>query len=220
MRRPTPLPGRSDAVFAFVNLDRSNTQAGNYNVNITQNGSNLFGIDSTAFTTFATSRPTLGSIQINEMSGYGTAMRASKGSTILQNGVFVSLNPLPPNDQAWNTAPYETQYLKLYDISAPNTPAPSPQVINVYSYALGTSVTFNWSADPNTFPSYTVTVTVNAATFTVVTSATSYTYTGSFGDVVSITVKQPTRIPQPRAERAALRLLPCLILPPTPTVTE
>src|SRR5258708_15041665 len=33
-----------DVVFAFANLDRNNNQQGNFNVNIAQNGSNLFGI--------------------------------------------------------------------------------------------------------------------------------------------------------------------------------
>ena len=37
-------PNFNDVVFAFVNLDRNNPQVGVFNVNITQNGSNLFGI--------------------------------------------------------------------------------------------------------------------------------------------------------------------------------
>ena len=30
----------------FVNLDRNNTQQGNFDVNVSQNGANLFGIQS------------------------------------------------------------------------------------------------------------------------------------------------------------------------------
>ena len=37
-------PNFNDVVFAFVNLDRNDPQAGVFDVNITQNGSNLFGI--------------------------------------------------------------------------------------------------------------------------------------------------------------------------------
>ena len=38
-------PGVSDVVLGFVNLDRNNTQAGNYNVNVSLDGTNnLFGI--------------------------------------------------------------------------------------------------------------------------------------------------------------------------------
>src|SRR5205085_923747 len=43
---PNGSPATSDVVFAFMNLDRSNDQQGNFDVNITQNGSNLFGIKS------------------------------------------------------------------------------------------------------------------------------------------------------------------------------
>src|SRR5205085_2643340 len=39
-------PNQSDVVFAFATLDRNNVQAGNFNINITNNGVNLFGIKS------------------------------------------------------------------------------------------------------------------------------------------------------------------------------
>jgi len=39
-------PNFNDVVFAFTTLDRNNTQTGNFNVNLTQNGANLFGIKS------------------------------------------------------------------------------------------------------------------------------------------------------------------------------
>ena len=39
-------PNFNDVVFAFTTLDRNNTQSGTFNVNITQGGSNLFGIKS------------------------------------------------------------------------------------------------------------------------------------------------------------------------------
>ena len=37
-------PALNDVVFGFMNLDRNNDQTGNFNVNITQNSANLFGI--------------------------------------------------------------------------------------------------------------------------------------------------------------------------------
>jgi hypothetical protein len=178
-------PGKSDVEFAFVNLDRSNAQSGNYNVNITQNGSNLFGINATR------------TYNVKNIAAYNPSHRNDwlwgangiSGSTILSGGVFVSLNPVPSTNAAWTSNPYEAQFVKLYDISAPNTPSPSPQISNAYGYAIGNSVTFNWSADPNLNPSYTVTVTVNGgAPFTVTTTGTSYTYTGNYGDQVTITV--------------------------------
>ena len=37
-------PALTDVVFGFMNLDRNNDQTGNFDVNITQNSANLFGI--------------------------------------------------------------------------------------------------------------------------------------------------------------------------------
>ena len=42
--QPNGSPNFYDVVFAFANLDRNNSQQGFFNVNITQNGANLFGI--------------------------------------------------------------------------------------------------------------------------------------------------------------------------------
>jgi len=183
-------PGQSDVVFAFVNLDRSNTQAGNFDVNVTQSGSNLFGINSSRTYNARNISAYTGSNPNRRNDWLWNGNNGFTGSTVLSNGVFVSLNPVPGTVAAWSTAPFEAQYLKVYDISAPNTPAPSPQVTNSYSYALGNTITFSWSADPNVNPSYTVTLTVNGVTQSPFnTTATSYTYTGNFGDVVSIVVK-------------------------------
>ncbi len=183
-------PGQADVVFAFVNLDRSNTQSGNFDVNVSQNGSNLFGINSSRTYNVRNISAYTGSDPNRRNTWLWNGNNGFTGSTVLNGGVFVSLNPVPSTTGGWATAPFETQYLKVYDISAPNTPAPSPQVTNTYSYALGNTITFSWSADPNVNPSYMVTVTVNGGTpFTITTTATSYTYTGNFGDVVSIVVK-------------------------------
>ena len=57
--------------------------------------------------------------------------------------MYVSLNPVPSSTGAWATAPFEAQYLKLYDVTPPPTDAaPTP----AKAYALGNSATFNWSA--------------------------------------------------------------------------
>ena len=183
-------PGQSDVVFAFVNLDRSNTQSGNFDVNVTQSGSNLFGINSSRTYNVRNIAAYTGSDPNRRNTWLWNGNNGFTGSTVLSNGVFVSLNPVPGTDAAWGTAPFEPQYLKVYDISAPNTPAPGPQITNSYSYALGNSITFSWNADPNVNPSYMVTITVNGGTpFTITTTGTSYIYTGNFGDVVSVVVK-------------------------------
>ena len=67
---------------------------------------------------------------------------------MLANGIFVSLNSVPGTDGGWTNAPFEPQYLKLYDVTPPAAPGapgtPKP-------YALGASVTFSWPAlaDPD-----------------------------------------------------------------------
>jgi hypothetical protein len=139
--QPNGSPNLYDVVFAFANLDRNNQQQGSFNVNITQNGANLFGIKAgrtynvrniAAYTSYDPNR------RNNWLWGGGVA-----GSNVLANGVFVALNPVPTSDSAWTNAPFEAQYLKLYDVTPPATPAapsaPKP-------YAIGTSATFGWPA--------------------------------------------------------------------------
>ncbi len=50
---------------------------------------------------------------------------------------------MPTTNAGWTTAPFEAQYLKLYDV----TPPPADTVpASAKGYALGNSATFNWSA--------------------------------------------------------------------------
>lgn len=136
-------PNQADVVFAFANLDRDNNHSGTFNVNITQNGANLFGIKSNR------------TYNVKNIAAY-TAIDPNRrnvwlwgsgitGTNLLANGVFVSLNKVPANDPTWATAPFEAQYLKLYDITPPPTPStPSASVVV-------TNATFSWTAvvDPD-----------------------------------------------------------------------
>ncbi len=134
-------PNFNDVVFAFVNLDRNDTQQGNFNVNITQSGFNLFGIQANRIYNV---KNIAAYIQID-----GTRRNqwlipgGISGSNLLNNGLYVSLNPVPTADAAWATAPFEAQYLKLYDVTAP--PAPGVPA-TPKAYAIGNSVTFSWIA--------------------------------------------------------------------------
>jgi len=135
-------PNFYDVVFAFANLDRNNPQQGNFNVNITQGSGNLFGIQPgrtynirniAAYTAYDPNR--------RNYWLWGNGGMA--GSNILGNGIFVSLNPVPGADSAWTNAPFEPQYLKLYDVTPPAAPgAPGTPK----AYAIGTNVTFTWPA--------------------------------------------------------------------------
>jgi glycosidase len=184
-------PNSSDVVFAFATLDRNNPQAGNFNVNITQGGSNLFGI-----------KP--GRIyNVKNISAY-TAIDGDRrnywqwgggiaGSNVLANGVFVSLNPVPATSGGWASNPFEAQYLKLYDVTPP--PATStPGIGSTDSYVFGSTVSFNWAAVTDSeggVSGYHVLVgtTPGGADVTnVIVSGTSLTVTGSFGAHLYATV--------------------------------
>lgn len=134
-------PGISDVVFDFVNLDRNNIQAGNFNVNITQNGSNLFGIQRgrlynvrniAAYTATDSTRRNTFLIPGN-----------ATGDSLLDKGFYAALNKVPTTDAGWSSAPFEAQYLKLYDVTPP--PADSAPT-SAKGYGLGNTVTFNWPA--------------------------------------------------------------------------
>jgi hypothetical protein len=63
------------------------------------------------------------------------------GSNLLADGVSVSLNSVPTTSVGWTNAPYEAQYLKLYDVTQPATLAAPTTTA---SYVIGNSVTFTW----------------------------------------------------------------------------
>src|SRR5262249_49060323 len=94
-------PNFYDVVFAFANLDRNNNQQGNFNVNITQNGSNLFGIK--AGRTY----------NIRNIAAYTSIDPARRsnwlipgnisGATLLGGGLFILLKKVPTADAVWAT---------------------------------------------------------------------------------------------------------------------
>ena len=134
-------PNLNDVVFAFVNLDRNNNQQGNFNVNITQNGANLFGIQSNRTYNVKNIAAYLGvdNTRRNQFLISGNV----SGTNLLNNGLFVLMKSVPSSNAGWATDPFEAQYLKLYDVTPPPTPgAPT----TTKPYAIGASATFNWAA--------------------------------------------------------------------------
>ena len=112
---------------------------------------------------------------------------------MLANGIYVALNPVPSSDAGWTNAPFEAQYLKLYDVTPP--PAPSaPGIGSTNNYVFGNSVTFSWSAVSDAeggVSGYHVLVgtTPGSSDVTNATvSGTSLTVTGNFGAHLYATV--------------------------------
>jgi hypothetical protein len=144
--QPNTSPNFSDVVFAFANLRTENGNSDTFNVNVTESGSNLFGIKSVRSYNVKNIAAYIGPAG----QGYDQTRRSVwqwgtpvSGSTLLASGLFVGLNGVPATNTAWLTAPFEAQYLKLYDVTPPPVPG-TPATIK--AYAIGTQATFSWSA--------------------------------------------------------------------------
>jgi hypothetical protein len=189
---PNASPNFGDVVFGFVNLDRGANQSGFFDVNITQNGSNLFGVE--AGRTY----------NVKNIAAY-TAQDATRddvwlwgagrtGSDVLSTGVFAGLKRVPVSNGEWTTDPYEAQFLKLYDVTPPplgGTPG-TPK-----TYSLGPAVTFSWSpaSDPiGGIAGYRVTISTQpngagTVLFDGIVSAPEKAITGTPGETLYATVK-------------------------------
>jgi hypothetical protein len=193
---PNGSPATSDVVFAFMNLTRDTDEQGNFDVSAVQNNANLFGIKSSR------------TYDVKNIAAYTGAdpnrrnvfLNRQTGSQLLSNGLFVQLNKVPtldssndPSQPAWNQRPFEAQYLKMYDVTAPVNAPGSAAPPNSYSYALGTNATISWAAaqpdSEGVVPSYKVLVTINGVTSTYYTSTNSLTFTGAIGQVASVIVQ-------------------------------
>ena len=191
-------PNFSDSVLCFVNLDRNaNPQtvgANKFNVNIDTdaNGVNDFGIKPARRYNVKNIAAYLGT----DPTRRDTFLIPGGilGSDLLAQGLYVALNRVPTTDAAWATAPYEAQYLKLYDVTppptagAPGTPKP---------YAIGTQVTFSWTAasDPEGgISGYRVVISTlpngaGTVLFDGNVTGASKTVTAAFGQTLYATVK-------------------------------
>lgn len=147
-------PNNSDVVLAFVNLDRNATPAtigtNKFNVNIDtdSNGVNDFGIKPGRTYNLKNIAAYLGT-DPNRRNTFLIPGGIS-GSDLLSQGLFVSLNRVPLADGDWATAPYEAQYLKVYDITPPPAPGAPLAGLSLFGTVIGSQVTFTWSpaSDP------------------------------------------------------------------------
>jgi len=197
---PGASPAISDVVFAFVNLRTDDSPADTFEVNIDDgSGNNLFGIKSArlynvkniaAYTKIDGTRRNTWLWDDSETSGF----ESRTGLDILDDGLFVELNSLPADQAEWTSAPYEVQYLKLYDVTAPTITPGTPIMPNNHDYEIGTQATFDWADVPadseGIVPYYEVTVIINSGQQnTFLTQDSQFTVTASVGQQVSIGVR-------------------------------
>lgn len=112
-------PSSRDTVFAFVNLavgaDSATPNRVGFDVDIKAGEQNVFGI-----------RPehTYNVINIAALDPRRRNRclwdAGRSGDDILQNGMSVTMNRVPADEEGWGVAPYEALYLKLIDVTSSN----------------------------------------------------------------------------------------------------
>ncbi len=143
-------PNLSDVVLAFVNLDRNaspatvGTNKFSLNIDTDSNGVNDFGIKPARQYNVKNIAAYLGT-DPNRRNTFLIPGGVS-GSDLISQGLYVAMNRVPVTDGAWATAPYEAQYLKLYDVTAPPAGATPQPDLTAFGTVLGNQVTFTWPA--------------------------------------------------------------------------
>lgn len=187
-------PGSSDVVFAFANTNRDLSPSGNFRVNqdVDANGANDYGLKGSR--TYNIRNIAAYTAQDPARRTYWLWGPGRSGSDILNNGIFVSMNRVPTSDSAWATAPFEAQYLKLYDVTPPSAAPGAATPPNAYGYAIGNnSVTLTWTpvaAEEGVQPTYKVTYSFNNGPATVIyTSTNSQVFAANPGATLTVTVQ-------------------------------
>jgi len=182
-------PALTDVVFGFMSLDRNNDQTGNFDVNITQNSANLFGIKR-GRTYDVRNIAAYTGVDPNRRNYF---LNRKTGDLLLDGGLFVGMKKVPSADANWATAPFEAQYLKLYDVTAPTGTPGTANPANVYAYVVGNSATLSWSPAPpdgeGIVPWYKVSVTINGNTTVYLTGSTTLSFAVTPGQTLLVTVQ-------------------------------
>ncbi|GHC00003.1 hypothetical protein [Cerasicoccus arenae] len=179
-------PAYSDVVLGFVNVDRNNTHSDNFKVPTALAA--LLGLqDDRTYNVKNIAAYTAQQADRRELWQWGSGIT---GADLKASGFFVQLNKVPTDNPTWSTAPYEAQYLKVYDVTPP--PAPTQPVVSTgKTYVIGNQVIFAWSDSPtntadDNVTSYKLVIKRVGSDETVydqnVGDVTEYEYTGSYGD--------------------------------------
>lgn len=138
--------GRQDVVLGFINLDRDNPRGNAFGIPAGLGG--LLGLQAGRSYNVKNIAAYIGREgELEERLGWLWPDDRT-GGDILTNGVTVFLNAVPSTEEAWATVPYEAQYLRVYDVTAPPPVAGTPEVA---PFTVDGSVNVSWSAveDPD-----------------------------------------------------------------------
>jgi len=138
----TPL-SQQEVVLGFFSLDRNNAQANTFG--ISAEVANLLGIQNGR--TYNAKNIAAYEGRTGELKGRRNQWLWGSGfsrTQILSDGIYVSLNPVPRTEAAWATAPFEAQYLRIYDVTAPTSTISSVSGENPFPYSIGNRATFSW----------------------------------------------------------------------------
>jgi len=195
-------PASSDVVLAFSNVDRNNDQSDNFRIPVGL--APLLGLQDSRIYNAKNiaayiAQDSTRRDQLLWDSGISGADLKSGGFTVFMKKVPTTAdNPATTETNealdAWANAPYEAQYLKLYDITAPTTTPATPVMPNNYNYEIGTGATFDWADVPadseGIVPYYEVTVIINSGEpNTFITQDSEFTAMSEVGTQVSISVR-------------------------------
>jgi hypothetical protein len=194
-------PATADVVLAFSNLDRNNNQSDNFTIPALL--ASFLGLeDGRVYNTKNLAAYTAQDSTRRDQWLWGAGYTKAQ---LQDNGFFVELNrvpttadnPVTPENealQAWASAPYEAQYLKVFDVTAPTATPATPVMPNNHDYEIGTDATFDWADVPadseGIVPHYEVTVIINSGSpTTYITTDSQFTVIAEVGNQVSISVR-------------------------------
>ena len=183
-------PVTTDVVLAFANLDRNNDQSDNFKIPAAL--STLLGLKDGR------------NYNVRNLAAY-TAQDSTRRDALLwpldytktqleTDGFFVGMKKVPTTVGGWSTAPYEAQYLKVYDVTAPAATPATPVMPNNHDYEIGTDAIFDWAdvaADSEGIvPHYEVTVIINSGQpTTYIIQDSEFTVIAEVGQQVSVSVR-------------------------------
>ena len=163
---PGAPPAAQDVVLCFANLNRNATPSSGYTIPaplaslIGLKNSRLYNVKN-----LAAFHPAQRNNFLWPANGY-------TGTQLTSTGFSVTLNAVPTSDDAWSTAPFEAQYLKLLDVTPPPAPGKPSSPL---PYVLGNTADFSWDT-----PGFTED--------DVIANFTLSGNTGNFGNFVTATV--------------------------------